>query len=170
MQAETEDDPGMDEELSVIRKAEMEQAITEMKIGKSPGDESLPVENFLAGGTCVVQQMFIICNTAYLTEMAPVASQRGLIRPIYKKGEKHVCDNYRGIALLAHSGKIYTKILEKRLRVCVEEVLDPCQYGFRPDMGTTDASFVDKMLLEESWEWGINKYTLFIDFEKHSTE
>ena len=63
-----------------------------------------------------------------------------------------MCDNYRGITLLAHSGKIYTRILEKGLRTCVEEVLDPCQYGFRTGMGTTDASFVVKMLLEKSWE------------------
>ena len=33
-------------------------------------------------------------------------------------------------------------------------------------MGTTDAAFVVKMMLEKSWEWGISKVALFIDFEK----
>ena len=33
-------------------------------------------------------------------------------------------------------------------------------------MGTTDATFVVKMMLEKIWEWGINNIALFIDFEK----
>ena len=82
----------------------MERAISEMKNEKSPGDDGLPVVILLAGGACVVQKMPNICNTAYLTEMAPVDWQRGVISPIYKKMDKHACDNYRGITLLAHSG------------------------------------------------------------------
>ena len=62
----------MEEELSLITKAEMEQAIVEMKKGKSTGDDGLPVEILLAGGACVVQQMLNICTMVYLTEMAPV--------------------------------------------------------------------------------------------------
>ena len=76
--------------------------------------------------------------------VAPSAWQRRVISPLFKKGEKSMCDNYRGIALLSHSGKVYTRILEKRLKACVESLLNDSQYGFRPGRGTTDAIFVAK--------------------------
>ena len=77
-----------------------------------------------------------------------------------------MCDNYRGTTLLSHSGKAYTRILEKRLRACVESLLNDSQFGFRPGRGTADAIFVLQMLLEKNWEWGIDKYALFIELEK----
>ena len=98
--------------------------------------------------------------------MEPTDRQKGVISPILKKGDKTVCDNHRGITLLSHAGKIYTRIVEARLRQCVESVLDDSQYGFRPGRSTTDAVFTIKMILEKSWEWGIDLYAVFIDLEK----
>ena len=50
--------------------------------------------------------------------------------------------------------------------MCVEGILNDSQYGFSPGRGTSDAIFVVKMILEKSWEWGADKYALFIDLEK----
>ena len=68
--------------------------------------------------------------------------------------------------MLSHAGKIYTRIVETKLRECVEGVLDPSQYGFTPGRSTINAVFIVKMLLEKSWEWGIHQYALFVDLEK----
>ena len=76
-----------------------------------------------------------------------------------------MCDNYRGIILLSHSGKVYTRILEKRSRASVESLVNDSQHVC-PGRGTTDAIFVVKMLLETSWKWGIYKYAMFTDLEK----
>ena len=53
-----------------------------------------------------------------------------------------------------------------RLRDCVEDILDDCQFGFRPGRNTTDAVFIVKMMLEKCWERGVEKYVLFIDLQK----
>lgn len=154
------------EDEDYITVEEVKRAMKKMKNGKSPGDDGLPVEIFKAGGVSIIEQLVKIYNTAYIREAVPSDWQRGVISPILKKGDKTVCDNYRGITLLSHAGKIYTRILEARLRQCVEDVLDDCQYGFRPGRSTTNPVFVMKMILEKSWEWGIDKYALFIDLEK----
>ena len=153
-------------EEAQITTDEVKDAIAKMKNRKSPGDDELPVEILRAGGECVIKQLHKMYNTAYITERIPSDWQKGVISPIYKKGEKTSCDNHRGITLLSHAGKIYSRILENRLRDCVENVLDDSQFGFRPGRGTTDATFIVKLLLEKSWEWGIDKYVLFIDLEK----
>jgi len=151
---------------NLITLEEVKNAVKKMKKGKSPGGDGLPVEIIRAGGECVLNKLLNIFNTAYITENVPSDWQKGVISPLFKKGEKTSCHNYRGITLLSHVGKIYTRILEKRLRACVEGILNDSQYGFRPGRGTTDAVFVVKMILEKSWEWGADKYALFIDLEK----
>ena len=113
-----------------------------------------------------MNKLLNIFNTAYTTENVPSDWQKGVISPLFKKGEKTSCHNYRGITLLSHAEKIYTRILEKRLKRCVGGILDDSQYGFRPGRGTTDTIFVVKMILKKSWEWGADKYALFIDLEK----
>ena len=120
------------------------------------------MEIIKAGGECVLWQMLQICKAVYVTETAPSDWQLGVISPLAKKGEKSMCENYRGITLLSNSGNVYTRILEKRLRACVDSLLNVSQYGFCPGRGTTDAIFVVKVLLEKCWEWGIDKYVLFI--------
>ena len=165
-ESEVEDEYNDTEEANLITMEELISAISVMKKGKSRGEDGLPVEILRAGGECVMQQLLRIINAAYISERAPLDWQRGVISPLFKKGEKTVCDNHRGVTLLSHAGKVYTRILERRLRGSVEGVLNDAQYGFRPGRGTTDAIFVVKMILEKSWEWGIDKFALFIDLEK----
>ena len=64
-----------------------------------------------------------IMNDAYRREILPSEWQRGVINPIFKKGDKSLCENYRGISLLSHCGKIFSSIIERRLRAIAEERL-----------------------------------------------
>ena len=47
-----------------------------------------------------------------------------VIAPIYKKGNRKECSNYRGISLLSVVGKFYASVLVDRVRVLVEDVLE----------------------------------------------
>jgi len=78
--------------------------------------------------------------------------------PVYKSE----CGNYRGISVLLHINKIYERILERRLRSCVEEKLGEWQHGFRPNTSTADIMFSMKMVLEKSWEFNTQSYIAFL--------
>ncbi|TWW67219.1 hypothetical protein D4764_02G0002600 [Takifugu flavidus] len=72
-------------------------------------------------------------------------------------GDQRVCSNYRGITLLRIPGKVYARMLEKRIRLIVEPLIEEEQCGFRPGSGTTDQLFT---LAEEHpggvlWEYGV---------------
>lgn len=149
-----------------ITEQELETAVKAMKTGKSTGEDGLPVEIIKAAGHTARKLLLDLCNTAFGKEIVPDDWQKGVVCPIYKKGERVRCDNHRGVMLLSHTGKIYNRIIEKRLRTYVENALVDGQYGFRPGRGTSDLIFTMRMILEKSWEWNKDKYILFIDLEK----
>ncbi|KAK3542027.1 hypothetical protein QTP86_010850 [Hemibagrus guttatus] len=39
-----------------------------------------------------------------------------VVVPLFKKGDRRVCSNYRGITLLSLPGKVYSRVLERRVR------------------------------------------------------
>lgn len=167
IEEEVENEEGDEQYEEVdIAMEEMEAAMKRMKNGKAPGDDELPVEIFKQSGVDGLKWLRRVMNTAWNTGQVPEDWSKAIICPIYKKGEKTDCGNYRGISLLSHAGKIYERVLERRLRVIVEEKIGEWQHGFRPGRGTIDLVFALKMLLEKSWEWGISKSMAFIDLEK----
>ncbi len=52
--------------------------------------------------------------------------------PVYKgKGRKGDCGSYRGISLLSIPGKVYEKVITKRVQRLTEEKISEEQGGFR---------------------------------------
>ena len=89
-----------------------------------------------------------------------------MITPIYKKKDKLDCNNYRGISLLSHPGKILTYIIQQRIRYKTESILSEAQAGFRPGRGTADQLFALRQIMESCIEKGKNLVVCYIDFEK----
>jgi hypothetical protein len=70
----------------------------------------------------------------------------GRIKPIYKnKGNPIDPKNFRPITILSCLGKLFTAILNERLRVFSEEgfLLDENQFGFRKSYSTADSILVN---------------------------
>ena len=67
---------------------------------------------------------------------------------LHKNKDRAWCDNYRGISLVAHAGKILLKIIPRRLREYCERVgnLPEEQTGFRPNCFTTHMMFMIRRL------------------------
>lgn len=91
--------------------------------------------------------------------------ENNLIIPIYKKGEQSQCENYRAICLAQTSYKLYTRILEKRLRVYVEQRLEEEQAAFRPERQTNDNIYIIRNLIERKIEEGGEMFLVFIDLK-----
>ena len=86
--------------------------------------------------------------------------------PIYKKGAKTVCSNYRGISLLPTTYKILSNILLSRLTPYAEEIIGDHRCGFRRNRSTTDHIFCIRQILKKELEYNEAVHQLFIDFRK----
>ena len=66
---------------------------------------------------------------------------KSIICPIYKKGEKSECSNYRGNSLLNTAYKILATVMKNRLTTYAD-LLSQEQNGFRRNRSTIDNIFI----------------------------
>jgi hypothetical protein len=99
-------------------------------------------------------------------EELPQQWKESTIVPIYKKGDKTDCNNYRRISLLSTAYRILSNILLARLTPYVGEIIGDHQCGFRRNRSTMDQIFYIQQVLEKKWEYNGTVHQLFIDFKK----
>ena len=57
--------------------------------------------------------------------------KNAVIVPVHKEGSRKVCTNYRGLSVMSTVGKVFARVLNKRVKVwTVDKVMDE-QGGFR---------------------------------------
>lgn len=63
----------------------------------------------------------------------PDCLKETVISPIYKSGEKHLCNNYRPISVIPTIGKAFEKLLNERLVQFINSTtkIDRNQFGFQ---------------------------------------
>ncbi|KAL3275471.1 hypothetical protein HHI36_020231 [Cryptolaemus montrouzieri] len=79
----------------------------------------------------------------------PKEFKTSVISPIYKKGSRSTCDNYRGIAFTSSISKIYGKILKIRIEKEYEDMEAEEQAGFRAGRSTVDHLFCITQMIEK---------------------
>ena len=91
-----------------------------------------------------------------------------VITVLHKNGDKTECGNYRSILLVSHAGKVFLKVVARRLSAYCEAkgLLPKEQSGFRPDRSTTDMMFVVHRLQEIRRKAGVSLFMCFIDLQK----
>jgi hypothetical protein len=88
---------------------------------------------------------------------------------LFKKGDKSICDNYRGISLINHWGKVLERLIQNRLLPYVlglEGCIPESQCGFLPGRSTSDAIIVSRILASNALERGLKLFKCFIDLTK----
>jgi hypothetical protein len=149
-----------------ISEGELMLAIRAMKNGRAPGIDEVAIEMIKAAGEMGRRWIGRVIQAAWIQKKIPEDWKKGVIVPIFKKGDKRVCGNYRGVTLLCQCAKLYEKILEKRLKDNVEEKLREEQFGFRRGRSTIDAIFIMRQIMERKWEKDQTMHMAFLDLEK----
>ena len=95
---------------------EVSKAAEQLSCGKAPGKDGIPAEIYKFGGPMLLENMTNLFNLIWSREKLPQELKDAAIIHLYKrKGNRHVCDNHRGISLLSIAGKILARVLLNRL-------------------------------------------------------
>ena len=97
---------------------------------------------------------------------APKDWRRAVVIPIYKKGCRLTCSDYRRIRQLSVAGKGLGKVLNTRLRASTEGRVMEEQGRFRAKRGCVDQLFTLRQVMEKAIEKRRELFVAFIDLEK----
>ncbi|XP_050503548.1 uncharacterized protein LOC126882617 [Diabrotica virgifera virgifera] len=119
---------------------EVYAALNKCKNKKSPGLDIIPYEVYKSLPHNWVLYMSSLFNKIFETGTIPKSWCGILLSMLHKSGPPDEPTNYRGLALLNCSLKIFTNILQSRLSSWCEEyhILPESQAGFRPGRGCID--------------------------------
>ena len=162
----TEPTSGSLEEIPTPSKDEIKAAIRKLKRNKSPGSDGIPAELIKSAGDSFTDYLYQLFQRIWSTLEMPSEWSLSMITPIYKKGDKKECKNYRGISVLNAAYKILSFILCERLKPYLTNIIGSYQCGFRPGKSTTDQIFTLRQILEKTREFQIDTHHLFIDFKQ----
>ena len=131
----------LDAPISVI---EIMNTIKPLKRNKSQDLENNVADFFIECNDFISPYLCIIYNEIFNSGSYPEAWSKGIIIPIFKKGDKHDPANYRAITLVNIMSKIFSLCLRNRInKWCENEnVFSESQFGFRDKKSTTDAIFI----------------------------
>ena len=104
---------------------EVKKAIKQLSTGKAPGADAIPAEVYKHGSDTLLQKLTDLFCRMWDEEVIPQQLKYVSIIHLYKKGNRQLCDNHRGISLLAIAGKILARMLLKRPIVHLEHALLP---------------------------------------------
>ncbi|KAK3551381.1 hypothetical protein QTP70_016644 [Hemibagrus guttatus] len=141
---------------SFITQAEVTEVVQQLLGGKAPGVDEIRPEYLKSLDVVGLSWLTCLCNIAWRSGTVPLDWATGVVVPLFKKGDRRVCSNYRGITLLSLPGKVYSRVLERRIRPVLEgswEFAQPVHMCF------VDLKAFDRVprgiLWEVLWEYGV---------------
>ena len=147
-----------------VTQEEVEKAIRAMKSGKAPGENGITANMLKALGLIAVEPLTKLLQLAYRRKEIPEEWCSATIIPLFKKGDRTRCGNYRGISLLDVCLKVYEKVLLNRIGLTIDPYMRETQAGFRPGRGCVDQIFTLRHLLQHRHEFRRKTLVCFVDF------
>lgn len=135
---------------------------------KSADIDNNVADFFIDARDFIAPYLVKIFNYIFERGVYPEAWSRGVIVPIFKKGDRSLPSNYRGITLINVLSKVFSIALRNRInKWCENEnVLNEAQFGFRDGRSTSDCVFILHCIIQKVLANKSKLYCCFIDYER----
>ena len=151
-------------EQGPITSEELDSAVKALRTGRAPGLDQVTAESLKLPE--LHEELLEVLNSVYLSGTVPPEWHLSALIPIPKKGDLSLHNNYRGIALMSISAKLYNHVLLSGIRRALDSHLRNNQNGFQPHRSTTQHVLTLRRLIEGCQTKQVNLVVTFIDFKK----
>jgi sorting nexin-29 len=127
---------------------DLETAMRQMKNNKLREYNKLTVDMIQAARPVGTQWLYQVLRI-WTENKIPENWCKGIVVPIYKKGDGKQCENYRRITLVCQTFRIYKTILANKMFKEIKGKLLEKLYAFRAGRETTDLIFEIRQLIEK---------------------
>ena len=96
----------------------------------------------------------LLFNHILNTQTFPQSWSTCVIIPLFKNGDSSEVNNYRDITLISCFAKLFTTIVNERLKTWAEknDIIMDAQFGFKANYSTVDAIFILQSLIEKQFQ------------------
>ena len=121
-------------QLSPVRAKFVSEQLLGLKVGKSTGLDGVSVRFLRDGAEVLAAPLCHIINLSLTSEVVPSGMKDARVTPLFKKGSRLDCGNYRPVSIL----NVLSKILERAVHgqfvsyLTRRGILTESQSGFRP--------------------------------------
>lgn len=154
--------------LSPTSIEEVKQTIVQLKTGKAPGKDEITAEVLKKIADVISEQLTHLINLIIEEGICPNQFKIGIVKPLFKNGDKTDVCNYRPISLISTIAKIFEKVIKTRITKYLNKykILSNLQFGFREGLSTEDALAHFTKNIYESLDVSEPTLSIFIDLAK----
>ena len=114
-----------------IQLAEVEIAVNQLKLGKCPGIDGLPIEFYRTFVSKLKHMLHVVILKSVQEGEFVESSKLGIISLLEKVGKDQLqIGNWRPLSLLCCDFKVFTKIIANRLQLVIDDLISSDQCGF----------------------------------------
>ena len=146
--------------------AEVQEAMFKMRCGRGADGDGLVLELFKYGPPCLHACLVRIYNEILCTGQFDTSWRHTLFTMVPKSGNLQQTKNWRPIAILKITYKIFAKMLHDRLQPLLETEQLMDQVGFRRGTGIDHALAVFETVCGKSIEWNCEIWFASLDLTK----
>lgn len=154
--------------LSPVCEREIGKIIDSMRGESAPGHDGIRIKDLKKLKIHVINPLKHVFNLCIKQGVFPKNFKIAIIKPVFKKGDPKLVENYRPISLTIAFSKIFERIIKIRLSKYLNEndILSDKQYGFREGRNTNDAVVEVTEFGYEAMDSGKMAAIVFMDLSK----
>lgn len=154
--------------FETVSQNEVQKIIHILTSKSSSGHDRISTKILKLIAPHLTPSLTIIINQSLCTGIFPHKLKVAKVIPLFKKGDKHLFDNYRPISLLPSVSKIFEKVVYKQVYTYfqINSLIYDSQYGFRDKHSTELASLEITDRISSILDSGQIAITVFLDLSK----
>ena len=140
----------------------------QMKSSKASEPNSISTNLLIEFRDLLVYPLVSIINMSFKEGAFPSLNKEASVCPIFKKGDRTKCENYRPISLLSNLSKLFEKVMYARIEDFLKssDILYKYQFGFRKQHSTNHALLSIVEQIRTSLDKKMYTCGVFVDLEK----
>lgn len=147
-------------------RLELDKCIKSFKAGKSPGEDGLPLEFYLAFWDLLAPDLLAVFTDFERLDRLPDSFRIGIVKLLYKDKDKTDLKNWRPITLLNLDCKLFSKFLASRMCLFLEGLIHPDQACAVQGRKITDSLVLIRDTICYARDRNNRLIVLNLDFEK----
>lgn len=155
-------------EFNCIDEHTLGNIINSFTVKKATGPDNISMRALKENKDTLLPILTHLANLILKTATFPDCLKIARVKPLFKKGDKTKCNNYRPISILNSVSKIMEKVISYQIQNFIESnnLLTTYQFGFRAKRSTTDALNEIMEQLYTNFNLSIITQGVFLDFSK----